>query len=180
MLLRRSFYPGSVGLGRLVEDCDGAGTTDELRAHLDASILHLDCGVTAGGALELAGPAELDLAEFDLAEFGPAEAAVRRGGLVILPPDHFLPLADILLGAGFTGVIGWRRPVPEVVAAVAAFVLHAELADRVRPPAEAVRAVHRWFQHPDKEMLPQLLAGYADRLGDASADDWMSLVYRGR
>ena len=170
MLLRRSFYPSSAGLGRLVENADGAGTADEVRRLLGASMVHLDCGITAGGALELAGPSELD----------PTGVALEPGGLVILPPDHFLPLADILLEAGCTGVIGWRRPVPEATAALAVFVLHAQLADRGRPPAEAVREVHRWFRRPDRDMLPQLLAGYAERLDDIPAEHRTAMVYRGR
>ena len=170
MLLRRSFYPASAGLGRLVENADGTGTADEVRDLVGASMVHLDCGITAAGALELAGPSELDL----------TGVALEPGGLVILPPDHFLPLADILLEAGCAGVVGWRRPVSEATAALAVFVLHAELADRGRSPAEAVREVHRWFRRPDRGMLPQLLAGYAERLDDIPAQHRTSMVYRGR
>jgi len=170
MLLRRSFYPLSAGFGRLIENADGIGTPDEVRAHADASMLHLACGITTTGALELAGAAELDVSAL----------TTSRGGLVILPPGHFLPQADTLLGAGYTSVIGWRRPVPEPTAALMLFVLHAELVDNGRSPAAAVRAVRRWYRAPDRKALPQLLAGYADQPANLQEHDWLSLVLRGR
>jgi len=126
--------------------------------------------VTGTGALELARFAELDL----------TSVALPRAGLAILPPDHYLPLADSLLNAGFTGVIGWRNPVPVSVAAIATFLLHTELVDNSRTPAEAVREVRRWFRNPDPSMLPPLLAGQAQRMDEVREDDWMALVYRGR
>ena len=121
MMLRRTFYPRSTGLGRTVEDAAGAGTPEEVRNSLGASVLHLGCGVTPAGALELSGPAEL----------GPdaiAATTVRPGGgLAILPPLPAgpAPLVDALLAAGFTAVVGWQRPVPERVAALMLFLLHA-------------------------------------------------------
>lgn len=170
MLLRRSFYPHSVGLGGLIEAADGAGTAKEVRARLEASVLHLACGVTETGALELANSSELDLTDVE----------VKRGGVVILPPDRLQPLADILLAAGFTGVIGWRRPVSEDFAAVAYFLLHTELADVGRAPAAAVRAVRKQLREPDLDALPPLLASRFKARADAGGEDWTALVYRGR
>ena len=73
LLLRRSFYPRSTGLGGIVENVDGDGTPEEDLNRLDASMLHLGCGVTADGGLELAGPAVLERAQIAA---GP-EAGVR-------------------------------------------------------------------------------------------------------
>lgn len=169
MLLRRTFYPRSRGFGRLVENIDGIGTPDEIKAALtDASLLQIGCGITAGGTLQLAGTAELD-----------CSAITAGGALVILPPGHFLPLADTLLTAGCAGVIGWRLPLSNGAAALATFVLHTELVDHGRAPAAAVREVRRWFHRPDVAMLPTLLTRHADHL-DADEAGWMSLVYQGR
>jgi hypothetical protein len=170
MSVRRSFYPHSTGLGVLIEDTDGTGTVDEVRGRLDASLLHLSCGVTAGGALELAGSAELDL----------AGVTVPRGGVVVLPPGCYQPLADILLEVGFTGVIGWAHPIPEETAALMLFVLHRELVDHGRPPAEAVREVRRWLRDPECGSMPSLLAGYARHLDEGRALARTAMVYRGR
>lgn len=170
LVLRRSFYPRSVGLGRLVDNADGAGTADEVRAALDASLLHLGCGLSSAGTLELAESTELD----------PVTIGGVQGGLVILPTGAFLPLADRLIEAGFTGVIGWRRPVPEWTAALMLFVLHAELVETGHGPAAAVRAVRRWARHPDIDRLPLLLAGYASRPELLREEDWSALIYRGR
>ncbi|MEY9893393.1 hypothetical protein ABIA31_007073 [Catenulispora sp. MAP5-51] len=87
---------------------------------------------------------------------------------------------DILLTAGFTGVIGWRRPVPEGLAAVASFLLHAELADGGRTPAEAVRAVRRWLREPDPAVLPPLLAARLPAATASADEDGSALIYRGR
>jgi hypothetical protein len=171
MLLRRTFYPRSRGFGRLIENADGPGTPEEILAAAEAaSLLQIACGITTGGALELAREAELDF----------TGVAVSQGGLVVLPPGHLLPLADVLLAAGFSGVIGWRNPVSDVTAALATFMLHVELVDRGRTPAEAVREVRRWFRRPDTTMLPLLLVGQAAALDDVDGTEWMSLVYRGR
>jgi hypothetical protein len=170
LLLRRSFYPRSRGLGRLVENADGEATPDQVRAAASgASLLHLACGLTAGGALELAESGELDVSEIE-----------ARGGLVILPPGAFLPAADALLAAGFTGVVGWRQAVPEQTASLMLYLLHAELAETGRSPAAAVREVRRWARRPDTSVLPRLLARYADSPELMREEDWSALVYRGR
>jgi hypothetical protein len=169
MLLRRTFYPWSRGFGRLVENADGAGTPAEIRAAVSAaSLFQIGCGITVDGALELTDASELECATL-----------TANGGLAILPPGHFPRLADMLLAAGFTGVIGWRRPLSDGAAALAIFVLHTELVDHGRPPAAAVREVRRWFHRPDVASLPPLLARHADQL-DADETGWMSLAYQGR
>lgn len=170
LLLRRSFYPSSTGLGRLVENTDGTGTADQVQAAFDSSLLQLGCGLGAGGVLELADGTELDLTTLGNV----------RGGLVILPPGVFLPAADRLLAAGCTGVIGWRRAVSAETAALMLFVLHTELAETGRNPAAAVRAVRGWAGHPDVDRLPVLLAGFARRAELLRDEDWSALVYRGR
>ena len=175
LLLRRSFYPRSTGLGRLVEDAAGVGTADEVRAALGASLLHVACGLTEGGALELADSAELDLSGLD-----PSEPGAPRGGLVILPPGVFLPAADLLLAAGFGGVIGWRHPVAEPTASLMLYLLHLELAETGRGPAAAVREVGRWARRPDPAALPPLLARSAERPESLREEDWSALIYRGR
>jgi hypothetical protein len=167
MLLRRNFYPRSAGFGGLLEAADGPGSSEEVRSRLDASLLFLACGVTEKGVLELAGSTELDLAGLE----------VTPGGLAFLPPDHFQPLADLLLKAGFTGVVGWRSPVPEAVAAAAAYVIHAELADGVAP-AQAVRVARRWLAAPDASQLPALLASSVEQ--SVGSEARAAIVYWGR
>ncbi|MFD0636786.1 hypothetical protein ACFQ9X_39645 [Catenulispora yoronensis] len=90
-----------------------------------------------------------------------------------------------MLAAGFGGVVGWTRPVPGPLAALAIFVVHQELVERGQPPAEAVRRARRWLCDPERagERLPALLTGCVDvlaatpdaELGAAAA----ALVYRG-
>jgi hypothetical protein len=160
MVLRRRFYPGSTGLGRTVEDVRGAGTADEVRARLDASLLHLGCGVTADGGLELAGS---DVLERDPIAAGPAAAT---GGLAVLPPvgAGARELTDALLETRFTGVIRLRGTVPDDVASIVHLVLHAELVDVRRDPADAVAAVRRWLTDPHRtppEYLPPWLEARA-------------------
>ncbi|GAA1996892.1 CHAT domain-containing protein [Catenulispora subtropica] len=211
MALRRLLYPRSTGLGQVVENVDGAGTANEVRRSMGASLLHLDCGVSAAGMLELADGGELDVAELTAsagaagmkgpagsAEMsgpagpagmsGPAGSASSpelEGGLAILPPGRFHPLADQLLAAGFAGVIGWAGPVPDPLAALLVFVVHQELAESGGTPAEAVRRARRWLLDPDRdrERLPALLTGYADRLNATPGTDLAvvaaTLVYRG-
>ena len=175
LLLRRSFYPRSTGLGQLIENAAGAGTADQVRAALGASLLHLACGLTDAGALELADSAELDLAGLD-----PSGPGAPHGGLVILPPGAFLPAADLLLAAGFSGVVGWRHPVAEPTASLMLYLLHAELAETGRGPAAAVREVSRWVRRPDPGALPRLLARSVERPELMLEEDWSALIYRGR
>ncbi len=167
MLIRRTFYPRSTGLGQLVEGSDGAGTSDQVRAHLDASMLHLACGITAGGRLELAGSDELEF----------IKGATSAGGLVILPPGKFLPIADVLLAAGFSGVIGWSGPVPAPVAALALFLLHTELVDHGRTPVHAVREVNRWLRDPHRVAPAHLPMAYASAMKLTASTN---LLLRGR
>ncbi|HTJ67629.1 MAG TPA: hypothetical protein VL551_08890 [Actinospica sp.] len=171
MLLRRSFYPRSTGLGRLIEDCDGPGTPHEVRTRLaGASLLQLGCGVTADGALELADGAVLH----------PAEFAENAGGLAILPPGCFNPLADLLIDAGFAGVVGWHgQPSPDA-AALLTYVLHWQLAEQGRTAAQAVGRTRRWGADPEPEILPPMLAARAAAIGPIPAADLDTLVYRGR
>lgn len=169
LVLRRAFHPRSTGLGRVIEDVHGEGTAEQVRAAAGASLLHLGCGMTADGVLQLTDSVDLDVSELDGAR-----------GLVILPPGVFLPAADALLVAGFSGVVGWRRAVPEHIASLMLYVLHAELVETGRSPAAAVREVRRWGRRPDPSALPQLLARYAEGIEKNCEEDWSVLVYRGR
>jgi len=169
MLLRRTFYPLSEGFGRLIEDADGSGAEGEILDRLDCSMLHLACGVTESGALELADGAELDL----------ACAGSNRGGLAILPPGCLQPLSDRLLALGFDDVIGWRRPVPEPIAGAMLYLLHVELVDNARSPAAAVACVRRGLRDPGRANWPQLPAGYAARLERVRAEHCTALVHLG-
>ncbi|MEH0844160.1 hypothetical protein V6U81_17370 [Micromonospora sp. CPCC 205711] len=159
----RRLYPRSVVLGRVGSGADGAGTPDEVLAHLDASMLHLDCGVDADGALALAGPAALTPA----AIAGRAGRAGAEGGLAVLPPvgAGSGPLADALLTAGFTAVVDWVRPVPRPVATLMLTILHTELVRGGLRPAAAVRAVGRRLRDSGRiapAQLPATLAGRTD------------------
>ena len=178
LLLRRRFYPGSTGLGRTGAAADGDGTPDDVRRRLDASLLHLGCGVTAGGGLELAGPAVLDTAA--IAAGPPAQ----RGGLAVVPstPHGADALTDALLASHFTGVVRFRHPVPDDVASITQLVLHAELVDGRRDPAGAVAAVRRWLADPARTapeyLSPWLEARAADPdLADPAYVD--ALVHHG-
>lgn len=179
LLLRRAFYPRSIGLGRMVEDIHGAGTPDDVLAHLGASMLHLGCGITASGALELAGPAELSPQA--IAACGGEDRVA--GGVAILPPlrEGFPGLADALLTAGFTSVIGWLEPVPEPTAALMIFLLHGQLVDEGLPPAEAVAAVQQWMRDPHREAPPYLPMNYAATFQHSDRDDQhgRAMVHRG-
>ena len=154
LVLRRTFYPRSAGLGNTVENIDGAGTPDEVRVRLGASMLHLGCGVTAAGGLELAGSRVLapdDIAATSLGTAG--------GGVALLPPSATgaPSLAEALLTAGYLSVIGFRDPVPDRLASLMYVLLHAELVDRAHDPASAVRSVRQWMADPDRkppEYLP--------------------------
>jgi hypothetical protein len=178
MALRRAFYPRAITLGRAAENADGPGTPDEVLAHLDASLLDLGCGSTADGALELAGAAELPAA---------AIAAHRRrtGGLAILTGDSggSVALADALLAAGYTGVIGWRRPVPAPVASVVHVMLHSQLTGQGLAPASAVHHVRQWMRDADRPVPPPLPGWHMPPVGPADLADerhWAALVHWGR
>jgi hypothetical protein len=152
LLLRRTFYPRSTGLGRTVEHVDGDGTPDEVVARLDASLLHLGCGITPDGALELAGPDVLGTAR--IAAGPPATA----GGLAVLPStEGAAALTDALLASRFAGVIGFREAIPDDVASLIHLLLHSRLVDAGSDPASAVEEVRRWLADPDRtppEFLP--------------------------
>jgi hypothetical protein len=160
MVLRRTFYPRSVGLGQTAEHADGAGTRQEVRDALAAaSMLHLGCGVTAEGALELAGSAVLDPAGI-----GPV-ATAGKGGVAVLPPTatEVPALVDALFAAGFADVVGIRGPVPDDVASVMYFLLHSHLVDEGRDPAAAVKAVGDWMADPRRTVPAHLPAMYDAR-----------------
>ena len=173
--LRRAYCPLSVGLGETGESSTGPGTPDDVRSRLDASLLHLGCGITEDGGLELAGSAVLDAAEIAA---GPPAA---MGGLAVLPPTPTgaAALTDALLTARFAGVIGFRKSVPDDVSSVIYLQLHAELVDSGRTPAAAVAAVRRWLADPHRtppEHLPPWLAATA---ADPGLADPAVLVHHG-
>ena len=151
--LRRAFYPHSRGLGATVEQIDGAGTPTDVRENLGASLLHLGCGITPAGALELAGPAELPAAQIA------ARPAGGPGGIAVLPPapPGRLTLTDALLDAGYVAVIGFTAVVPDPVASLAYWVLHSALVDDGLGPADAVAATRAWLGDPQRKP-PDLLA----------------------
>ncbi|GAA4971178.1 hypothetical protein [Actinoplanes utahensis] len=158
--LRRAFYPTSTGLGQTIEQSHGDGTAAEVEAHLNASMLHLGCGVTADGALELAGSEVL----------APSGIATTTGGVAILPPDPnaVKPLAEALLTRGFTAAVGFTEAIPDRVASLLYWMLHASLVDDGLAPAEAVAAVRAWLRDPDRKP-PELLA--AEYLGVTATFD---------
>lgn len=178
LLLRRTFYPRSTGLGETVENVDGDGTSDEVRARLDASMLHLGCGVTADGGLELAGPAVLEPARIGA---GPPATA---GGLAVLPPaaTGAAALTDALLASRFAGVVRFRDTIPNDVASLVYLVLHAQLVDSGSDPASAVAAVRSWLADPHRtppDYLPTWLEARArdPDLADPPYRD--ALIYHG-
>jgi hypothetical protein len=154
LLLRRAYHPVSAGLGSTVEDVTGAATPDEVAARLDASLVHLGCGITPAGALELAGGTELPATR--IAE---PPAGARTGGVVLLPPAPAgtPALVDALLARGVSDVIAFREPVPDRVASLIYFLLHGRLVDEGLEPAQAVASVHDWLTDPERtvpEFLP--------------------------
>ncbi|WP_433348821.1 CHAT domain-containing protein [Micromonospora sp. CA-111912] len=177
--LCRRLYPRAVVLGRADGGSDGPGTPEEVRRRLDASMLHLTCGVSAAGALELAGPADLGPAAIT----GRTTRTATEGGLVVLPPtgDGSAPLAEAFLAAGFTGVVGWARPVPRPVATLMLAVLHTGLVRGGLRPAAAVRAVRRWLASPDRTTPAGLAPAPMDVTGPALADPAYrsAMVYHG-
>ncbi|WP_320064878.1 CHAT domain-containing protein [Micromonospora sp. RTGN7] len=177
--LCRRLYPRAVVLGRADGGSDGPGTPEEVRRRLDASMLHLTCGVSATGALELAGPADLDPASIT----GWTTRTATEGGLVVLPPtgDGSVPLAEAFLAAGFTGVVGWARPVPRPVATLMLAVLHTGLVRGGLRPAAAVRAVRRWLASPNRRTPAGLAPAPMDVAGPTLADPAYrsAMVYHG-
>jgi hypothetical protein len=178
MALRRTFYPRSTGLGETAENVDGAGTPDEVRTRLNASMLHLGCGVSVEGGLELAGPDVLGPAE--IAAGTPAEV----GGLAVLPPTATgaAALTEALLASRFVGVIGFREPVPDLIASLMYFLLHAHLVDEGRDPASAVKAVRSWMADPHRKPPDHLPAWCEAMAADPDMDDpayWGPLIHSG-
>ena len=167
LLLRRSFYPRSTGLGETVENVDGAGTPDEVRARLDASLLNLGCGITADGGLELAGAGVLDATV--IAEEPPATS----GGLAVLPPTPAggEALTEALLASRFADVIRFRDAVPDDVASIVSLVLHAELVDARCAPATAVARVRSWLADPHRSVPGHLPPWLETRAGDPDLAD---------
>jgi hypothetical protein len=178
LTLRRSFYPGSIGLGETIEDTNGVGTAVELRKNLGASLLQLGCGITADGGLELADSEVLEAAE--IAGGDPPAA----GGLAILPPTAkgVAALTDALLASRFVGVIAFRNEVPGSVASLMYFLVHRLLVDENLDPAAALSAVRQWMADPDREPvpdLPGLYNGAATTAELANPAYWGALIHYG-
>ena len=186
LVLRRTFFPRSTGLGRTLEECRGAGAPDEVSTRLGASLLHLGCGVTADGDLALADGALLTATAIA------AEPPARTGGLAVLPPPEdtsdgatagMAALTDALLASRSTSVIGFREPVDTPIASLVYFVLYTHLVDEGRDPADAVSAVRRWLADPHRtppEHLPswyEAILDGGDLSGLAARD---ALVLHGR
>ena len=133
-------------------------TVATVREHRRASMLHLDCGVTAGGDLELA----------DGSRLGPRQLAApdprtgRSGGLAVLPPivDGAAPLTNALLATHYSAVIGWRSPLPGHLTAAVTYVLHQHLTGPDHNAASAVRAVPRWMADPHRKPPAGLPGAY--------------------
>ncbi|MBG0567815.1 hypothetical protein [Actinoplanes aureus] len=148
---RRLFYPHALCFGQATGGADARGTADEVRSHLRRSMLHLACGVTAGGGLELAGGTVLEPTDM-LAPDGQPPG----GGVVLLPPVAApAALIDALLASHFAAVVCWRAAVPPAVAALAYHLLHHRLGHG-DAPVTAVAAVRRWLADPAREELPGL------------------------
>jgi hypothetical protein len=159
LLLRRVFYPRSTGLGDTGENASGRGTPDEVCARLGASLLHLGCGVTADGGLELVDSSVLEPSEIMA---GPPATA---GGLAVLPPaEGAEALTDALLTSQCAGVVRFRGAVPDDVVSIIHLLLHSRLVDAGEQPAVAVAAVHGWLADPDRsapDYLPSWLEARA-------------------
>jgi hypothetical protein len=173
LVLQRLFYPRSACLGRALEPVDGSGTREEVLAQLpDASLVHLACGLR-GAELDLTGEEVLDV------------TAARGGGLVVLAQcsiEGFAPTAEVFLGAGFAGVIGWQWPVPAPFVALALFMTHLMLVDHRLPPAAAVAAVQQWMLDPYRELPPLLPGAYrhtVDTVDLTRPALWAALAYHG-
>jgi hypothetical protein len=174
LVIRRLFYPRSACLGRALEPVDAAGTAADLLARLPAaSLVHLACGLRPDRpALLLSGDDELDaLPEAD------------KGGLVIFGAAGPASITDAFLGAGFSGVIGWLRPVPPRFAALAVFLVHLMLVERRLPPADAVAATKQWLRDPDRDvpsLLPAAHLHTVTTMDLTQPELWAALAYRGR
>jgi hypothetical protein len=179
LVVRRLFYPRSVCLGRATEPVDGAGTREEVLARLpDASLVHLACGVTPAG-FQLAGGDRLDAATLR------ALPTANRGGLAIIAESTrgaFAALSGPLLDAGFSGVIGWLRPVDPRFAALALFMVHDMLVDQRFAPAYAVSAAQRWMLDTCRVVPTYLPAVHATivETTDLRGPSLWALAYRGR
>jgi hypothetical protein len=91
-------------------------------------------------------------------------------------------LAGALLAAGFSGVVGWLRPVDPGFAALALFMVHLMLVDHGLPPALAVSAVQRWMLDPNRAAPSHLPAGHAKTVQTVDLTRpslWAALTYRG-
>ncbi|SNY34532.1 hypothetical protein [Paractinoplanes atraurantiacus] len=169
MAIRRLFYPQSLCAGRALEPVDVPGTAEDVLKHLPtAGLTHLACGVN-GTEAELADGSLLDLATLH-----------AEGGVLILGEG---PADPSLLDAGFTGVVGWLRPVPPPVAALALFMLHLHLVEDRLAPVAAVAAVRRWMKDPDRPLSPLLTGAHLHtvRTTDLTRPDlWSAPAYCGR
>ena len=91
-------------------------------------------------------------------------------------------LTEALLASNFLGVIGWRNPVPDRVAALGYFVLHGKLVDEQLDPVTAVRDVRRWMSDPARKRPPYLpaeLEALADSAEPADRTCWGALIHHG-
>lgn len=158
--LRDAFYPRGAVLDR--------PTVDQVRAGLPASMLHLGCGVTGGGELELAG-GRLPLSHL--------AAGGRSGGVAVLPPATAgLPaLIAALLATCYAGVVAWRTPVPPAEEAVVLHVLHQHLAEG---SIGAVRTVREWALDRRRKAPPGLPAELERAAGSAALTD-AELIHHG-
>jgi hypothetical protein len=167
-LVRRAFYPHSTGLGRTAGNVAGPGAVDDVRAHLRASMLHLGCGVTAGGELELAG------GRLGLRQIAAVDGRLgKAGGLAVLPPvtGGTPALADALLAANYSGVVGWRAGVPAPIASLMGYLLHLHLVEERRDAPSAVAAVRRWMSDPHRKPPRDLPAAYESLVSSAELAD---------
>jgi hypothetical protein len=156
-ILRREFYPGAVVFGTTPGPVDGPGDLGDVRAHLHASLLHLGCGVTKGGELELARGTQLGLRRVT------ADRPASRGGLAVLPPGAPAALTHALLAGPCTAVVVWPGPVPAPIASLGRLRLHAELAGG-GSVAAAVHRVRDWLLDPRRDVpayLPEQLSRVA-------------------
>ncbi|WP_326953441.1 CHAT domain-containing protein [Amycolatopsis sp. NBC_01286] len=192
----RGIYPGGRFYGRAAGDAAvvGAGTPEEVHlASRSASMLHLSCHARSGAvpsesALLLAG-GTLTVERI----LRPGGRRTLPGGLVVLAAcqsdltsaahDEVLTLGASFISAGATGVVGSRWSVDDVHSSLMMCVLHRELVEFGRAPAEALRAAQLWALDPDRQAPPGLPDGLARR---AASDElsrphaWAAFGYLGR